>query len=453
MKVHTIILAAGSGSRMHSLKAKSLQKVAGISMLERIIKTAQHISEKITLVVGHDKEGIINEANKLGGFNFVEQPKPNGTGDAVKKALPYISDDEIVLVLYGDVPLIKASTLTNLINSANTGFSILTSFPEDPFGYGRVTKDSEQKAISIIEEKDANDKEKQIKEIFSGNLCINGKLLRASIDEIKNENAAKEYYLTDLVSINSNKGVKINTYSVDINEVLGANSKKELELIENINREMQSKDLQEKGVTIVDSKRVDIRGTVVAGKDCYIDVNVILEGEIILGDGVEIGPNTYIKDTKIGSNTCIKAFSFIEEADIGSACNIGPYARIREGSEIGDDAKVGNFVEVKNSTFAENSKANHLSYIGDSSIGTSTNIGAGTITCNYDGANKFKTIIGDNVFIGSNSTLVAPLTIEGGGFVAAGSTITQAVPKNNLAVGRGRQRNIVGWKRPMKQNK
>lgn len=445
MKVHTIILAAGSGSRMHSLKAKSLQKVAGISMLERIIKTAQHISEKITLVVGHDKEGIINEANQLGKFNFVEQPKPNGTGDAVKKALPYISDDEMVLVLYGDVPLIKASTLTNLLNSANTGFSILTSFPEDPFGYGRVTKDSEQKAISIIEEKDADDKEKQIKEIFTGNLCINGKLLRASIDEIKNENAAKEYYLTDLVSINSNKGVKINTYSVDINEVLGANSKKELELIENINREMQSKDLQEKGVTIVDSKRVDIRGTVVAGKDCYIDVNVILEGEIVLGDGVEIGPNTYIKDTKIGSNTCIKAFSFIEEADIGSACNIGPYARIREGSEIGDDAKVGNFVETKKTKLGKGAKANHLTYLGDSDIGEGTNIGAGTITCNYDGKNKYKTKIGKNSFVGSNSAIVAPVSIGDESFIAAGSTITKDVPTKSLGVGRSKQANIENW--------
>ena len=445
MKVHTIILAAGSGSRMHSLKAKSLQKVAGTSMLERIVKTAQQISEKITLVVGHDKESIISAANQLGKFNFVEQPKPIGTGDAVKKALPHISDDEVVLVLYGDVPLIKASTLTNLINSANTGFSILTSFPEDPFGYGRVTKDSEQKAISIIEEKDADDKEKQIKEIFTGNLCINGKLLRASIDEIKNENAAKEYYLTDLVSINSNKGVKINTYSVDINEVLGANSKKELELIENINREMQSKDLQEKGVTIVDSKRVDIRGTVVAGKDCYIDVNVILEGEIVLGDGVEIGPNTYIKDTKIGSNTCIKAFSFIEEADIGSACNIGPYARIREGSEIGDDAKVGNFVETKKTKLGKGAKANHLTYLGDSDIGEGANIGAGTITCNYDGKNKYKTKIGNNSFVGSNSAIVAPVSIGDESFIAAGSTITKDVPTKSLGVGRSKQANIENW--------
>jgi len=445
MKVHTIILAAGSGSRMHSLKAKSLQKVAGISMLERIVKTAQHVSEKITLVVGHDKEGIISSANQLGKFNFVEQPKPIGTGDAVKKALPYISDDEVVLVLYGDVPLIKRSTLTNLINSSYTGFSILTSFPEDPFGYGRVTKDSDKKAISIIEEKDANDKEKQIKEIFTGNLCINGKLLRSSINEIKNENAAKEYYLTDLVSINSNKGVKINTYSVDINEVLGANSKKELELIENINREMQSKDLQEKGVTIVDSKRVDIRGTVVAGKDCYIDVNVILEGEIVLGDGVEIGPNTYIKDTKIGSNTCIRAFSFIEEADIGSACNIGPYARIREGSEIGDDAKVGNFVETKKTKLGKGAKANHLTYLGDSDIGEGTNIGAGTITCNYDGKNKYKTKIGKNSFVGSNSAIVAPVSIGDESFIAAGSTITKDVPTKSLGVARSKQANIENW--------
>ena len=352
--------------------------------------------------------------------------------------------------MYGDVPLIKVDTLKNLISSSEEGFSILTSFPDDPYGYGRVIKNIDHNATSIVEQKDANDDQKNIKEIFTGNLCISGKILKESINDIKNNNAANEYYLTDLVSINSKKEIKINTYSVDINEVLGANSKKELELIENTNRNMQAKDLQEKGVTIVDSNRIDIRGNVSVGKDCHIDVNVILEGDIVLGDGVEIGPNSYIKNTKVGSNTNIKAFSYIESAEIGSMCNIGPFARIREGSEIGDEAKVGNFVETKKAKLGKGAKASHLTYLGDTEIGNDANIGAGTITCNYDGKNKYVTKIGNNAFIGSNSALVAPVEIGDGSFVAAGSTITKDVPENSLGVGRSKQSNIKDWSKDKK---
>ncbi len=441
MKVHTIILAAGSGSRMRSTKAKSLQKIAGQTMLERIIKTAQKVSNKISIVVGFDKDGIIDVASKLGNFNFVDQKNPKGTGHAVMQTIPYISDDENVLVLYGDVPLIKEATLKKLINNGSNEFSVLTSHPNNPKGYGRIIKDKEGNVVQIIEEKDANDKEKLIDEVFTGNLCIKGSLLQKTISKIKNDNAASEYYLTDLIQINSEEGVKINASSTDIEEVLGANSKIELELLEGINRKMKAKDLQEQGVTIVDSKRLDIRGNTKTGSDCHIDVNVILEGEIILGDGVEIGPNVYIKDSKIGNNTQIKAFSFIEDAEIGNNCSLGPYARIREGSEILDEAKIGNFVETKKSIIGKGSKANHFSYLGDSTIGNNTNIGAGAITCNYDGKNKNKTTIGDNSFIGTNSSLVAPVTIGSGSYVAAGSVITKDVPDNTLGISRPKQEN------------
>ena len=441
MKVHTIILAAGSGSRMRSTKAKSLQKIAGQTMLERIIKTAQKVSNKISIVVGFDKDGIIDVASKLGNFNFVDQKNPKGTGHAVMQTIPYISDDENVLVLYGDVPLIKEATLKNLINNGSYEFSVLTSHPNNPKGYGRIIKNKEGNVVQIIEEKDANDNERLIDEVFTGNLFIKGSLLKKTIIKIKNDNAANEYYLTDLIKINSEEGVKINASSTDIEEVLGANSKIELELLEDINRKMKAKDLQEQGVTIVDSKRLDIRGNTKAGSDCHIDVNVILEGEIILGDGVEIGPNVYIKDSKIGNNTQIKAFSFIEDAEIGNNCSLGPYARIREGSEILDEAKIGNFVETKKSIIGKGSKANHFSYLGDSTIGDNTNIGAGAITCNYDGKNKNKTTIGDNSFIGTNSSLVAPVTIGSGSYVAAGSVITKDVPDNTLSISRPKQEN------------
>ena len=441
MKVHIIILAAGSGSRMRSTKAKSLQKIAGQTMLERIIKTAQKVSNKISIVVGFDKDGIIDVASKLGNFNFVDQKSPKGTGHAVMQTIPHISDDENVLVLYGDVPLIKEATLKKLINNGSYEFSVLTSHPKNPKGYGRIIKNKEGNVVQIIEEKDADDKERLIGEVFTGNLCIKGSLLKNTINKIKNDNAANEYYLTDLIKINSEEGVKINASSTDIEEVLGANSKIELELLEDINRKMKAKDLQEQGVTIVDSKRLDIRGNIKAGSDCHIDVNVILEGEIILGDGVEIGPNIYIKDSKIGNNTKIKAFSFIEDAEIGNNCSLGPYARIREGSEILDEAKIGNFVETKKSIIGKGSKANHFSYLGDSTIGDNTNIGAGAITCNYDGKNKNKTTIGDNSFIGTNSSLVAPVSIGSGSYVAAGSVITKDVPDNTLGISRSKQEN------------
>ena len=447
MNIHTIILAAGEGTRMNSNRAKSLQTVGGASMLEKICRTAGKISKDITLIVGFDKESIINEANTFAELNITTslQPKPIGTGDAVKCGLDKVSSGSKVLVLYGDVPLIKKATLDNLIAESSEGASILTTTLEDPFGYGRVKKTENGFATTIIEEKDADSDEKKIKEVFTGVLCAEKELLETSLQEVTNNNAANEFYLTDIVSIMSSKGVNINTCTSSNEEVQGANNKKELEKLESIYRSMKTEDLFNQGITIVDAKRLDVRGEVKAGKDCLIDVNVILEGDITFGNNVSIGPNTILKDVEIGDGTKIEAFSHIVNAKIGDNCSIGPYARLREGSKIEDSGKVGNFVETKNTTLGSGSKANHFTYLGDTTVGTKTNIGAGTITCNYDGKDKHKTIVGDNSFIGSNSSLVAPVKIGNNTTIAAGSTITKDVPSDALGVGRAKQSNKDNW--------
>ena len=446
MNVHTIVLAAGEGSRMKSNKAKSLQRIGGKTMLEMICQTAGKISEKITLIVGFDKESILKESKNYSlDISSCEQPVPKGTGDAVKCGINEVKDADKVLVLYGDVPLIKERTLKELINNCNEGISILTTVLDEPFGYGRVNKDSEGNATAIIEEKDATEDEKNINEIFTGVLCARTDFLKKGLLEIKDDNAAGEFYLTDIVSIMSNKGIKINTYVASNDEVKGANSQRELAELEGIYREMKVQDVLDMGITVSDPSRLDVRGDIAAGKDCSIDVNVILEGNIKLGDNVSIGPNCVIKNTSIKSNSKIEAFSHIDGAKIGEGCVIGPYARLREGSQIEAAAKVGNFVETKNIVLGEGSKANHLTYLGDTNIGKETNIGAGTITCNYDGKDKHKTIIGDESFIGSNSALVAPVTIGSNVTVAAGSVITKDVPDNALGLGRSKQSNKDNW--------
>ena len=447
MNIHTIILAAGEGSRMNSNRAKSLQQIGGTSMLEKICNTAGKITKNITLVVGYDKESIINEAKKLSHLNITTslQPRPIGTGDAVKCGLDKVSDNSKVLVLYGDVPLIKEDTLNDLISASTEGASILTTVLENPFGYGRVKKNKDGHALSIVEEKDASESEREIKQVFTGVLCVDKDLLAEGLSEIKNENAANEFYLTDLVSIMNLKGVKINTYDASNEEVQGANNKKELERLETIYRSMKTEELFDLGITVIDASRLDVRGTVEAGKDCTIDVNVILEGEVVLGNNVYIGPNTILKDVHIGDGSRVEAFSHLVSAKVGEKCVIGPYARLREGSDIKNLAKVGNFVETKNTTLGEGSKANHFTYLGDTNVGTKTNIGAGTITCNYDGTNKHKTIIGDNSFIGSNSSLVAPVEIGNSSTIAAGSVITKNVPEDALGVGRSKQTNKDNW--------
>ena len=349
-----------------------------------------------------------------------------------------IEKDERVLVLYGDVPLISSKTIKALINSGQE-CTLLSMKLKDPTGYGRIITNEQNLALRIIEQKDASEDERKIQEVFTGILLIDGSLLKSSLNKINNQNAANEYYLTDLVEILSEKGVRINCIQTDPDEVLGANNKLELHGLESILRKMSAEKLLEQGITLLDASRVDVRGEVEAGKDCSIDVNVILEGKVTLGDNVTIKSNVVLQDVNIGDNSTIESFSHLSCASVGANCDIGPYARLREGSEIGDNAKIGNFVETKKTKLGDGAKANHLAYLGDAEIGDKTNVGAGTITCNYDGTDKHKTTIGKESFIGTNSSLVAPVNIGEGAYVGAGSVITKDVPNNALAVGRGKQ--------------
>ncbi len=445
MNLHTIILAAGKGTRMHTNLPKVMQPLAGRPMIDHVITTAGKLTNKISTIIGYKKD-VLNEhlsANFKNVETFV-QPELNGTAGAVKAAQKNIMDDEDVLILYGDVPLISHESLKNALND-NHDAVILTMIPKDPFGYGRVIKSDSGLVTEIIEEKDANAEQKKINEVFTGIMIIKGEMLLSSLDEVNNNNAAGEYYLTDVIKIASKKGVKINPIVVEETEVLGANTKSELHEIENIFREMKSKDLLEQGITLSDASRVDVRGDVSAGKDCSIDVNVILEGEIKLGTNVSIGPNCYLKDVVISDNVSIEAFSHIVSTQIGADCNVGPYARLREGTVLEDQAKIGNFVETKKTKIGKGSKANHLAYLGDAEVGEDSNIGAGTITCNYDGTNKHKTKIGNKTFVGTNSSLVAPLNIGNNSYIGAGSVITKDVEDDALAVARGKQSNKSGW--------
>ena len=430
---------------MLSQKAKVLQKLGGKTMLHHLLLKAKQISNDISVVVGFDKEGVENEISKLSvdAQTFL-QKEQLGTADAVKTTIDNINDSEKVLILYGDVPLIKRKTLQDLC-LIDSEISILTTTLKNPTGYGRVIKDENNFAISIVEEKDATDLQKRIKEIFTGILVANGSVLKTLIPQINNENSAKEFYLTDLIGIATNNGFKINTLNSPQDETMGANSRKEQEELERVLRVMNTEELLKKGITLIDKTRVDVRGDVKAGSDCSIDVNVILEGDVEFGNNVEVGANTIICNTKIGDNTKILPFSHIDSAKIGADCSIGPYARLREGSVIEDSAKVGNFVETKKTKIGRSSKANHFTYLGDADIGDDVNIGAGTITCNYDGKDKHKTEVGDGSFIGTNSSLVAPINIGKNAYVGAGSTITKDVPDNALGVGRGKQKNKENW--------
>ena len=450
MDIHTIILAGGKGTRMLSQKAKVLQALGGITMLNHVITAANKISNKISVVVGFDKEGVEEEIKKIGiNADTFLQKEQIGTADAVKTTLKDIDKNEKILILYGDVPLIKEETLKKLCNQ-ESDLSILTTNLENPTGYGRTLKDKENNVLGIIEEKDADSEQKKIKEIFTGILVAKGSILKKYIPEINNNNSAKEFYLTDLISIAHKNGFKIKTLSSSNEETAGANNRSEQEELEKTLRIMKSDDLLRNGVTLLDKSRVDVRGEVKTGSDCVIDVNVIFEGNVELGNNVEIGANTIICDTKIGDNTKILPFSHIDSSKIGAKCSIGPYARLREGSAIMDGARIGNFVETKKTSLGRDSKANHFTYLGDAEVGDEVNIGAGTITCNYDGKDKHKTNIGDNSFVGTNSSLVAPVTIGKNAYVGAGSTITKDIPDNALGVGRGKQKNKENWSKTKK---
>ena len=439
MKLHTIILAAGKGTRMNSNLPKVLQPLGGSTLISHVIHTAQEISDDITVVVGHQKD-ILNTyiENHHPLVNSADQNEQLGTGHAVKTAAHLITPSQKVLILYGDVPLISEATIHKLIFEGDQ-CCLLSMVLSDPSGYGRVIKNTSGHAVKITEQKDASEEEQKISEVFTGTMLVDGELLVDALEGLENNNAASEYYLTDIVEILSTKGVKINCIQANPQEVIGVNNKKELHHVESILRTMNAEKLLDQGITLTDATRVDLRGELNAGKDCSIDVNVIIEGTVTLGENVTIKSNVILKNVSIGDNTVIEPFSHLVSATVGSNCSIGPYARLREGSDIGNNAKIGNFVETKNTKLGEGAKANHLAYLGDADIGANANIGAGTITCNYDGVNKFQTTVGDNSFIGTNSSLVAPVNIGKGAYVGAGSVITKDVPDDALAVGRGKQ--------------
>ena len=450
MNIHTIILAAGKGTRMNTNLPKVMQPLGGSTIISHVINTAQKVSNEITLVTGYKKEILKKYVTNLySSVNAVDQDEQLGTGHAVKQAAHLIKADQKVLILYGDVPLISEATIQALLTKSDE-CCLLSMEPEDPTPYGKIIKNNQGDAIKITEQKDASDEERKIKEVFTGIMVVQGALLIESLEKIDNNNAASEYYLTDLVEILSSKGVRINCIQANPSEVVGANNKKELHELESILRTMKSEQLLDQGITLMDATRVDLRGQVKAGKDCSIDVNVILEGSIILGENVTIKSNVILQDVSIGDNSVIEAFSHLSSAIVGSNCSIGPYARLREGSEIGNNAKIGNFVETKKTKLGDGAKANHLAYLGDADIGDNANIGAGTITCNYDGKDKHKTTIGDNSFIGTNSSLVAPVNIGKGAYVGAGSVITKDVPEESLAVARGKQVIKEDWAKDKK---
>ncbi len=445
MNIHTIILAAGQGTRMNTNLPKVMQPLGGETLISHVVKTAQENSANITVVVGHQKNLLKDHIATMDPkIQTTDQDDQLGTAHAVKTAAHLIQDNEKVLVLYGDVPLIRSATIKALVASGEE-CTLLSMNLKDPTGYGRIVTNEQNQALKIIEEKDASKDERLIEEVFTGILLIDGNLLKTALKEINNQNAANEYYLTDLVEILSGKGVKIKCIQANPTEVMGANNKKELHGLESILRNMSAEKLLEQGMTLIDASRVDVRGKVEAGKDCSVDVNVIFEGKVTLGQNVNIKSNVVLQNVSIGDNTTIESFSHLSSATVGSNCNIGPYARLREGSEIGDNAKIGNFVETKKTKLGDGAKANHLAYLGDAEIGSKTNIGAGTITCNYDGTNKHKTTIGEESFIGTNSSLVAPVNIGKGAYIGAGSVITKDVPDEALAVGRGKQVTKEDW--------
>ena len=450
MNIHTIILAGGKGTRMNTNLPKVMQPLGDSTIISHVIDTAKKVSDEITLVTGYKKEILKKYVTNLySSINAVDQDEQLGTGHAVKQAAHLITADQKVLILYGDVPLISEATIRALLTTSDE-CCLLSMEPEDPTPYGKIIKNNKGKVIKITEQQDASDEEKKIKEVFTGTMVVQGEWLIEALEKIDNNNAASEYYLTDLVEILSSKGVRINCIQANPSEVVGANNKKELHELESILRTMKSEQLLDQGITLMDATRVDLRGQVKAGKDCSIDVNVILEGSIILGENVTIKSNVILQDVSIGDNSVIEAFSHLSSAIVGSNCNIGPYARLREGSEIGNNAKIGNFVETKKTKLGDGAKANHLAYLGDADIGDNANIGAGTITCNYDGKDKHKTTIGDHSFIGTNSSLVAPVNIGKGAYVGAGSVITKDVPEESLAVARGKQVIKEDWAKDKK---
>ncbi|MES2562354.1 MAG: bifunctional UDP-N-acetylglucosamine diphosphorylase/glucosamine-1-phosphate N-acetyltransferase GlmU [Pseudomonadota bacterium] len=455
MSVNVVILAAGQGKRMHSQLPKVLHPLAGRPMISHVISAASALTPaRVCVVYGHGGERVPELIAGLDGLNivFARQEPQLGTGHAVQQALAYLTQSPITLVLYGDVPLIRAHTLQKLVEASQDSVAVLTAELDDSTGYGRIVRDLDGHVREIVEEKDATPEQRAIREINTGLMALPTARLAAWLGRIKNENAQQEYYLTDVIKLALHDGVSVNTVSVSsVWESMGVNSRAQLAQLERVYQRDYAEQLLERGVALADPGRIDVRGTLSCGEDVSIDVNCVFEGEVSLGDGVYIGANCVLKNISIAAGARVEPFCHLDSAQIGMRCRIGPYARIRPGTKLEEDVHIGNFVEVKASDIAAGSKANHLAYIGDTTIGTNVNVGAGTITCNYDGVNKHRTVIEDDVFIGSDTQLVAPVTVRRGATIGAGATITREVAAGTLALTRVKQISIEGWQRPTKK--
>jgi bifunctional UDP-N-acetylglucosamine pyrophosphorylase/glucosamine-1-phosphate N-acetyltransferase len=455
MALSIIILAAGQGTRMKSDRPKVLHHLAGKPMLQHVVDTSKALEpDQIIVVVGHKAE-LVKEVMSGQSLNFIEQTKLLGTGHAVAQCLPVLNSGNDVLVLTADVPLVTEDTIRSLLlDSTETDVNVLSFMPANPFGYGRIVRNSDQTVCAIVEQKDSTESEQAIIESNSGIIFMAGSRVNQLIGLLDNNNAQSEYYLTDVIKHAALGGLRVNaTICSDADEVNGVNNQLQLSDVESHYRQRQANSLMTEGVKLYDPGRIDIRGQLTVGKDVVIDINCIFEGEVYLGDNVHIGAACVIRNTKIEANTKILPMTMIDESNIGRSASIGPFSRLRPGTECADNIKIGNFVETKKASIGKGSKISHLSYVGDATIGKNVNIGAGTITCNYDGANKFQTIIEDDVFIGSDSQLIAPVTIGRGATIGAGSTITRNTPAQQLTLSRAKQVSISSWQKPTKADK
>jgi bifunctional UDP-N-acetylglucosamine pyrophosphorylase/glucosamine-1-phosphate N-acetyltransferase len=453
MNLEIIILAAGQGTRMKSPLPKVLHQIAGQPMLQHVISVARDLNPSaIHVVVGHGAEEV-KEAMAAETLQWVVQEQQLGTGHAVLQAMPRVDERSTVLVLYGDVPLIRLDTLQGLVEKGTKAPALLTAQVTDPAGYGRILRGDDDSVLGVVEHKDANQEQLLINEINTGVLAAPAADLKRYLPAVGNANSQGEYYLPDVLAmaVADDKTVAAQLATSEL-EVLGVNDRLQLNQVERECQLRQAQQLLRDGVSVADAARLDIRGSLHCGVDVSIDINVVIEGQVVLGDGVSIGPNCVLKNVTSADGASVHAMSHLEDARVGAKANVGPYARLRPGTVLAEGARVGNFVETKKANIGAGSKVNHLSYIGDCDMGAGVNVGAGTITCNYDGVNKHKTSLGDDVFVGSNSTLVAPLAVADGGFIGAGSTVTKAVGEKELAVSRAKQRNILGWQRPSKDS-
>jgi bifunctional UDP-N-acetylglucosamine pyrophosphorylase / glucosamine-1-phosphate N-acetyltransferase len=454
MPLRVVILAAGQGKRMNSDLPKVLQPLAGWPLLRHVVDTAKALQPAGLHVVHGHGGAQVRAAFEADDLHWALQAEQKGTGHAVMQAMPAVPDAACVLVLYGDVPLLKPATLRDLLALAGDGLALLTVKLADPAGYGRVVRDKRGRVKGIVEQKDATRAQLKIQECNTGVLAVAAPLLKRWLKRLRNDNAQGEYYLTDIVAMAVKDKVAVQPLvAASETEVLGVNDKVQLAMLEAAVRSERALAAMRAGATIVDPARFDQRGELVLGRDVFIDADVLFEGRVVLGDRVRVGPHCVLRNVTIGAGTNLVSHCVLEQAEVGSGCSIGPFARLRPGAQLADDVHIGNFVEVKNSSIGKASKANHLTYLGDATIGAGVNVGAGTICCNYDGANKWRTVMEDGAFIGSGSMLVAPVTIGAGATIGAGSTITKDAPAGKLTVARPRQMAIEGWQRPTKRSR